>query len=247
MIIYPTIQLMEGRCVSLFRGRTEEPTIWHVDPLEKAKEFYAAGAEWMHITDFDAMEGDYRNFDLILSIIRQVGISVQLGGGFRSQERIEEWIDLGVGRVVLGTLAVQNPDWAKRAAKFFPDQIVISVDVWQGSVMISGWRGKSAIPPEKLVEFYHYSPIAGYIVTDIDSSVDERESSLALITSFAKLAQSPVIASGLIRTCDDVSRLKYVPNVAGAMVGTALLEKTVELDEALAIAQPIPETRAEFI
>ena len=142
MVIYPTIQLMEGRCVSLFRGRTEEPMIWHVDPLEKAKEFYAAGADWMHITDFDAMEGDYRNFDLILSIVRQVGISVQLGGGFRSHERIVEWVDLGVGRIVLGTLAVQNPDWAQRAAKIFPDQIVISVDVWQGAVMIGGWRSK---------------------------------------------------------------------------------------------------------
>ena len=234
MIIYPTIQLMKGRCVSLFRGRTEEPMIWHVDPLEKAKEFYAAGAEWMHITDFDAMEGDYRNFDLILSIIRQVGIAVQLGGGFRSQERIAEWIDLGVGRIVLGTLAVQNPEWAKRAAKFFPDQIVVSVDVWEGAVMIGGWRNKSAIPPENLIEHYRNSPLAGIIVTDIDSSVEQREGSLAVVTS-------------LVRTCDDVSRLKYVPNVAGAIVGTALFEKTVELEEVLAIAQPTPESRAEFI
>ncbi|MDE0531230.1 MAG: 1-(5-phosphoribosyl)-5-[(5-phosphoribosylamino)methylideneamino] imidazole-4-carboxamide isomerase [Albidovulum sp.] len=247
MIIYPTIQLMNGRCVSLFRGRTEEPRIWHVDPLEKAKEFYAAGAEWMHITDFDAMEGDYRNSELILSIIRQVGIAVQLGGGFRSQERIAEWIDLGVGRIVLGTLAVQNQAWAKRAAKLFPDQIVVSVDVWKGSVMIGGWRNKNAIPPEKLIDSYLYSPLAGFIVTDIDSSVDQRESSLALVTSLASLARSPVIASGLIRTSDDVSRLKYVPNVAGAIVGTALLEKTVELEEALAIAQPTPESKAEFI
>ena len=238
---------MNGRCVSLFRGRTEEPMIWHVDPLEKAKEFYAAGATRMHITDFDAMEGDFRNSELILSIIRQVGIAVQLGGGFRSQERITEWVELGAARIVLGTLAVQNPDWVKRAAKLYPDQIVIAVDVWQDAVMVGGWRNKSAIPPKDLIEYYRYTPLAGIIITDIDASIEQRDGSLALITSLAELASSPVIASGLVNTVDDVSRLKYVPNIAGAIVGVALFEKTLELEEALAIAQPTPEARAEFI
>jgi phosphoribosylformimino-5-aminoimidazole carboxamide ribotide isomerase len=104
MILYPMIELLDGRCVSLFRGRTEEPQIWHLDPVEKAKSFVEAGAQWLHITDFDAMSGDERNADLIREIILTAGIQVQLGGGFRSLERIAYWIDQGVGRIVVGTL-----------------------------------------------------------------------------------------------------------------------------------------------
>ncbi len=135
MILYPMIELLDGRCVSLFRGRIDEPHIWHVDPVAKAKSFAKAGAAWLHITDFDAMSGDERNTDLIREIIRTAGISVQMGGGFRSLERIAEWIDHGAGRIVVGTLALHQPDMVKEAAKLFPDQIVLAVDVFEGFVV----------------------------------------------------------------------------------------------------------------
>tara|TARA_R110000765_G_scaffold281059_1_gene378417 strand:+ start:320 stop:727 length:408 start_codon:yes stop_codon:yes gene_type:complete len=110
MMLYPMIELLDGRCVSLFRGRTEEPQIWHVDPVEKAKSFAKAGAEWIQITDFDAMPENERNADLIREIILTAGIQVQLGGGFRSLERITDWINQGVGRIVVGTLALLQPE-----------------------------------------------------------------------------------------------------------------------------------------
>jgi len=115
MIIYPLIELQEGRCVSLHRGRTEEPQIWHVDPVKRALEFVEAGAEAIQITDFDAMSGDERNAELIREIIRAVHVPVTLGGGFRTMERIEEWIDVGVARIVLGSVAVYQPALVKEA------------------------------------------------------------------------------------------------------------------------------------
>ena len=99
MIIYPTIELQNGQCVSLNKGRLEEPVLWHIDPVERACGFAAAGAEWMQITDLDAIEGNFCNADLIQTIIRAAGIPVQLGGGFQSRTRVEEWIDKGVGRI----------------------------------------------------------------------------------------------------------------------------------------------------
>ena len=117
MIIYPTIELQAGHVVSLFRGRLEDPNIWHVDPIESAQAFAAAGAEWIHVTDFDGVAQTGGHRDLLLELIRQTGAPIQLGGGFRSYETIAEWIDLGAGRIVVGTLAATAPDVVKQAAK----------------------------------------------------------------------------------------------------------------------------------
>lgn len=140
MMIYPTMELQNGRCVTLEKGRLDEPQIWHVDPVETARSFAAAGAEWMHITDFNAIEGDFSNEDLIAEIIRAVGIPVQLGGGMRTREHVEHWIDRGAGRIVIGTLAARDPQLVQELAKHHPDQIVLAVDVYQGQVMTDGWR-----------------------------------------------------------------------------------------------------------
>lgn len=247
MILYPMIELLDGRCVSLFRGRTEEPQIWHLDPIEQAKKFAKAGAEWLQITDFDAMSGDERNADLIREIIRVVGIPVQLGGGFRSLERIATWIDYGTGRIVVGTLALLQPDLVKEAAKLFPDQIVLAVDVYEGVVVSDGWRQKSAFTPSAFLKAFDSSPFAAIIVTDIAANIGDAEDSLALITQLAGEAPTPVIARGLTRTLDDLARLKYVPSVSGALIGRALFDHSIDLKAALEVVQPEVGRRAEFI
>jgi len=247
MILYPTIELLDGRCVSLNRGRLEEPHIWHVDPVEKAVEFAAAGAEWLHVTDFDAVQGSDANAGLVAEIIRRAGIPVQLAGGMRTRERVEHWIDQGAGRVVVGTLGAQNPALVKAWAKYHPDQIVLAVDVWQGKVMTEGWRETSAFEPEGFIAAFADAPLAAVLVTDIDSDIDDADASLGLITGLAGAAKTPVIASGLVRVLDDISRLKYVRNVAGAIVGRALFRKSFALAEALAVVASAPEPVAEFI
>jgi len=247
MLIYPTIELQHGRCVTLDKGRLESAVIWHVDPVETARGFAAAGAEWMHVTDFDAVEGRDENTDLIEQIIRAAGIPVQLGGGFHSRDAVERWIDKGVGRVVIGTLAARDPELVRELTRQYPDQIVLAVDVWQGQVMTDGWRNAGAFAPKTFIDAFGDAPFAGIIITDIDSDMEEVEAQLGLIAGLAANARSPVIASGVVRSADDIARLKYIPNIAGALVGRALFRKSIDLKEALELAQPDQEPVAEFI
>lgn len=247
MQIYPTLEIQNGRAVSLHRGRLEEPQVWDTDPIEAVKGFAAAGASWIHVTDFDAVEGNAPQDDLMRELIRAAEIPLQVGGGVRSRERISHLLDMGVGRVVLGTLALSWPDLVKEAAKFHPDQIVLAVDVFEGKVMSHGWREKSAYAPGDFIDWFAEDPLAALLVTDIDSDLGENEASLALVTELAERSRHPVIASGLVRTLDDVSRLKYVRNVAGAVVGRALFNRSVDLEAAVALAaQPLEEV-AEFM
>lgn len=182
MLIYPTIELQNSKPVSLYRGNLDEPQIWHVNPLEKALEFARAGAEWIHITDFDAIadQGNSNN-DLIENMIAEVPASFQVGGGIRSMQRIEEWIEAGAGRVVLGTVATLNPDLVKEAAKFFPDQIVLAVDVIDGHIASHGWKEKTAYLAEDFIRLFEEDPLAGIVVSDINVDLDLNEDSLGLI------------------------------------------------------------------
>lgn len=246
MMIFPTMELQNGRCVSLARGQLENPMIWHVDPVETARGFASAGADWIHVTDFDAVAGEDTNADLMAEIIRTVGIPVQLGGGFRTRERVEHWIDRGVGRIVVGTQAVWNPDLVRELAKYYPDQIVLAVDIWQGQVMTEGWRSPSAIRPEDFIAAFAEAPLAAVIITDIAGSIHEGEAALGQISALAAGARAPVIARGTVHSADDISRLKYIPHISGAMVGRALFTKDVDLAEALALARPEPEPVADF-
>lgn len=238
MIVIPSMEIQKGRCVTLNRGRTSEPVVWHVDAVEKAREFSQAGAEWMQITDIDAVLGEDASEDLILEIIRHSTMPVQLAGGFRSLERIKLWFELGVGRIVVGTLAVLRPDIVKAAAKLHPDQIVLAVDVWQGKVMTHGWTEPSAITPTALISEFANDPLAAIMVTDIDANIDFRESSLDLISELAALSRTPLIASGMVTCLGDIDRLRALPNIAGFLVGTALYNKTIDLEEALRLARP---------
>ena len=204
MIIYPTIELQNGRCVSLFRGRIEEPQIWHVDPIKKAIEFAQCGSEWVHVTDIDGVAETGGNGEILKEMIRRSGASLQIGGGFRSLDTIAEWIDLGAGRIVVSTMAVTNPQLVKEAAKFFPDQIVLAVDVFEGKIVSHGWRTPSAFEPEDFIANFAEDPLAAIIITDISTNIGDTEEPLALIAALAEFSTAPVIARGLSRSLDDL-------------------------------------------
>lgn len=247
MILYPTIELQNGRCVSLIRGRIEEPELWHVDPLKKVQEFVEQGAEWLHVTDLDAVKGLNTNRALITEIIRSAGIPVQLGGGFRSAARVEEWFGIGAARIVIGTLGVQMPSVVKELVAHHPGRIALAVDVWKGKVLVDGWRTSSALTPEALIEAYGQTPFAAIIVTDVDADTAGTEASYSMLATLADMVKVPVIASGAVRTIDDVARLKFASHIAGALVGRALFNRTIRLGEALAEAQGEAGEVAAFI
>lgn len=246
MMIYPTMELQNGRCVTLDKGRLEDAMIWHVDPVETARSWSAAGAEWMQLTDFDAIEGRDTNASLVEEIIRSAEMPVQLAGGMRSREQVEHWIDKGAGRVVIGTLAARDPNLVKELAKLYPDQIVLAVDVWQGRVMTEGWRSQSAFTPEAFIDAFAGTPFAAILVTDIDSDMEDLDAQLGLISGLAEKSRTPIIASGVVRTADDISRLAYIHNISGAIVGRALFRKTLDLKEALSVASSAREPVAQF-
>ena len=247
MMIYPTIELQNGRCVSLHRGRIEEPQIWHVDPIAKARGFAADGAEWMHVTDLDWVTGGDGSAGIVEDIIRHAGIPVQIGGGFKSLDSIARWIDKGAGRIVVSSLAAQNPDIVKQAAKRFPDQIVVAVDVFRGQLLTNGWRDTAAITPKDFIGAFEDDPLAAFLITDIDADIRDSDGSLGLVTQLADGARSPVIVRGLSRSLDDIARLKYVPFISGAIIGRALFDKSISLSDALAVANARPGPTAEFI
>ena len=247
MIIYPNIALRGGRCVNLLRGRIDEPVTFDADPLEVAKSYAQAGAEWLHVVDLDAVAGTGSNAELIRDIIGQANAPVMVGGGIRSAEIVREWFEAGAGRMVFGTAAVNSPRMVKELSYAYPDQIVLSVDVWQGKVMIDGWRTSTVFSASEFVRQFDGWPLSQIIFTDIDHDLELPESSLALITKLASETSTPVIASGFARSLDDIASLKYLYNISGAIVARALFEGVFTLEEALAVANPSPEPVAGLV
>ena len=247
MIIYPYIALRGGRCVNLVRGRIDEPVVYDFDPLEMALGLAHAGAEWLQVVDLDAVAGTGDNEALIRSIIRHANAPVMVAGGIRSMERVRHWADAGAGRMVLGTAAVRAPHLVKEASFAFPDAIVVSVDVWRGFVTIDGWREQTAFNPVDFVHQFDGLPLSQIIVTDIDRELALPESSFALVSKVASETATPVIASGLARSLDDIAELKYLYNISGAVVGRALHDGSFTLQEALEVAQAPAEPIAAFV
>jgi len=231
--IIPCLEIKEGQCVSLQRGCTDQPIFWPDDPVAKAREFAAEGVSWIHVTDIDGLHGFTVNDTLKHDIIRQAGTAIQLGGGLRSQSRIENWIECGAGRIVVGTLAVLDPDQVKSLAKSYPDQIVVAMDIWQGRVLIHGWTEPSAITPHDFVRAFEGSPLAAILMTDIDADIEDRDRDLECLARLAEASTSPVIASGVVHAAEDIRPLRTIPNVTGVIVGTALFRKHVDLQDIL--------------
>ena len=247
MIIYPYIAIQGGRCVSLMRGRVDEAHVYDIDPLEAAAEFARKGARWIHVVDLDAVTAQGSNEALIRQMIWKTEASIQVAGGIRTVDQARAWADAGAGRMVFGTAAVHFPQWVREASYAMPDQIVVSADVYQGRLMINGWREETAYDVFDFVHWFDGWPLAQIIVTDIDRDLELPESSMALVSRVAMETATPVTASGLARTLDDIAELKYLYNISGCIVGRALYEGGYTLEEALEVAKPTPEPIAEFV
>ncbi len=238
MIIFPDIELQAGKCVNLMRGQMDQPVIYDADPIKAAQKFQEQGAEWLHVVDLDAVDRrEADNTDLITEIIKTVHIPVQVGGGIRTMAWIDEWIERGAGRVVVGTLAVRDPQLVKEAIAKHPGKVVVSVDARSGQVVADGWKETTVWTPLEFARQFELTDVAGIIFTDIDRDDDLPESSLATTTNMATSLVIPIIASGTVKTLDDISTLRYLPNIAGAITGRALFGGAFSLEEAIEVAQ----------
>ena len=236
MILYPAIDLKDGQCVRVLHGDLSTATVFNTDPGAQAKAFAAAGFHWVHVVDLNgAVQGKAVNASAVEAILSSVSIPVQLGGGIRSLPDIERWIEAGVSRVILGTVAVKQPEVVIEAARQWPEQIAVSVDVRTAKVAVDGWTADSDLDAITVAKRFEDAGVAALIVTDIDRDGTVMGFNVEAFGAMADAVSIPVIAAGGLASVDDIVKLKArkgVP-VSGAVLGRALYNGAI--DPALAL------------
>jgi phosphoribosylformimino-5-aminoimidazole carboxamide ribotide isomerase len=230
MIIFPAIDLKQGKCVRLFKGDMNQATIFN--PANQAKEFEDAGFKFLHLVDLDgAIAGKSMNEESIKEILQAIKIPVQLGGGIRTLEDIEKWLKLGINRVILGSVAKKNPDLVIEACKKFPGQIVIGIDAKDGMVATEGWVETSEISAIDLAKKLEHCGAAAIIYTDISRDGTLTGFDFDGTKELAESLSIPVIASGGISNLEDVLKVKSLEEfgVIGSIVGRAIYDKKVDV------------------
>jgi phosphoribosylformimino-5-aminoimidazole carboxamide ribotide isomerase len=238
MILFPAIDLKEGQCVRLKLGDMNQATVYNTDPAAQAKAFEDQGFEWLHVVDLDgAFAGESRNGSAVHSILKATGNPVQLGGGIRTIEHIERWLELGLARVILGTVAVRNPDLVRFACRRFPGKVAVGIDAKGGKVAVEGWAEASTLGVVELAKQFEGAGVAAIVYTDID-----RDGVLAGINwestiALADAVSIPVIASGGLASLDDIRRMTMpdASKLAGAISGRALYDGRIDPQQALSI------------
>ncbi|HZT51025.1 MAG TPA: 1-(5-phosphoribosyl)-5-[(5-phosphoribosylamino)methylideneamino]imidazole-4-carboxamide isomerase [Stellaceae bacterium] len=239
MIVFPAIDLKEGRCVRLLRGDMAAATVFADDPAAQARRFAEAGARWLHVVDLDgAFAGESRNGAAVAAVLAATSAQVQLGGGIRSREAIAAWLGRGVARVVLGTVALSDPDLVKAACRDFPGRIVLGLDARGGRVAVEGWARTSEIPALELALRFEDAGAAAIVHTDIERDGAMEGANVAASAALARRLRTPVIVSGGVTTLADLEAVKraQADGVAGAIIGRALYYGRIDLREALALA-----------
>lgn len=227
MRILPAIDLRDGKVVRLFQGDYDNMTVFGDRPLDTALQFKNAGAENLHLVDLDgAKDGEPRNFNIISEIIKESGLKVEVGGGIRTEERIVKYLEAGAERVILGTIAVKNPDFAAEMAKKYGSHIAVGVDARDGFVAVSGWLETSSLPSFKFCRRLKDIGVQTVIYTDIACDGALKGTNLAAYEELSKIGIN-IIASGGISSIAELDRLREM-GVWGAILGKALY--TGELD-----------------
>jgi phosphoribosylformimino-5-aminoimidazole carboxamide ribotide isomerase len=240
LILYPAIDLKGGQCVRLLRGDMNEATVFNDDPADQAAQFVKQGFSWLHVVDLDgAVEGRQVNAKAVADILARVSIPVQLGGGVRTFEAVETWLEAGVSRVILGTAAVREPELVRLAAAAFPEQIAVAVDVRDGKVAVHGWVETSDLTAVDLARRFEDAGVAALIVTDIGRDGTLEGVNVEEVGTVADAVAIPVIASGGIGSVKDLVDLKKRKGtpIAGAVLGRSLYAGAVRPAEALQAAR----------
>jgi phosphoribosylformimino-5-aminoimidazole carboxamide ribotide isomerase len=239
VILFPAIDLKDGVCVRLVRGEMETATVFNRDPAAQAGEFALCGFRWLHVVDLDgAFAGTSVNGEAVRSIRRAVDLRIQLGGGIRERAAIDAWLDLGIDRVVLGTVALRNPDLVREAAHDHPGRIVVGIDGKNGKVAVEGWAEVSEIGVVELAHRFADAGVAAIVATDISRDGAMTGIDADALAGFAREVGIPVVASGGVSSLADVLALKAheKDGIAGAIIGRALYDGRIDPRAAKAIA-----------
>ena len=238
MRLYPAIDLKDGQCVRLFKGDMKAATVYNEDAAAQARRFEAAGFDYLHVVDLNgAVSGSLVNRPVVENIIKAVNMPVQLGGGIRTAESVKHWLDAGVSRVILGTIAVKNPELVKQVAKEYPGQIVVGIDARNGMVAVEGWVKESTLRAVELAKLFEDAGVAAIVYTDIARDGTLEGPNLDETATLAEAVNIPVILSGGIATIDDLRKVKAreASGIEGIIIGRALYENTIQPYDALAV------------
>ena len=236
MILYPAIDLKDGQCVRLLKGDMAKATVFGSDPAAQARQFAEAGCEWLHLVDLNgAFAGRPVNGAAVEAILAAVRVPVQLGGGIRDLATIEMWLEKGVTRVILGTVAVEDPDLVRKAAALFPGRIAVGLDARNGRIATRGWAEETEIMVSDLALRLEDAGIAAIIYTDIDRDGAMQGPNVAATAQLARSTRIPVIASGGVSSLKDLEALRDAGGISGAISGRALYDGAIDLREALAV------------
>ncbi|MEO1274077.1 MAG: 1-(5-phosphoribosyl)-5-[(5-phosphoribosylamino)methylideneamino]imidazole-4-carboxamide isomerase [Pseudomonadota bacterium] len=237
MILYPAIDLKDGKCVRLLRGDMDQATVFGEDPAAQARAFVDAGCAWLHVVDLDgAFAGDARNRAAVEGILGAVDVPVQLGGGIRTRAAIDGWLEAGLARVILGTLAVRDPALVKAAAAAHPGRIAVGIDARGGRVAVEGWAEATELDATDLARRFEDAGVAAIIYTDIDRDGAMAGPNVKATAALARAVSIPVIASGGVSSLDDLKALKDSgAALDGVISGRALYEGKIDLKAAVAL------------
>lgn len=234
MVIIPAIDLKGGECVRLLQGREDEVTSYSKNPSEMAKKWVSEGAELIHLVDLDgAFSGDQKNLESIKAIRDAVDVDLELGGGIRDLDRIDMLIDMGINRVILGTVAVENPALVIEAAQKYPGKIIVGIDAKDGRVAVKGWVEVTSTDAMELAAAMEQQGVAGIIYTDIARDGMMTGPNISAMRSMVDQVDIPVIASGGVSKMEDIEKLMMINDLWGIISGKALYEGTVSLSEAI--------------
>ena len=236
MILYPAIDLKEGRCVRLVQGDMAQAVVFNDDPAAQARSFEDQGFPWLHVVDLDgAFAGAPMNAGAVEAILARVSLPVQLGGGIREMRTLEGWLAKGVARVIIGTAAVRDPAFVHEAARLHPGKIAVGIDAKDGRVAVEGWAQTSSMTAEDLGRRFEDAGVAAIIYTDIARDGILKGLNVEMTLALAEAVKIPVIASGGLASIEDVHRLLQ-PDcalIAGAITGRALYDGRIDPRAAL--------------
>lgn len=235
MKLFPAIDLKDKQVVRLYKGDYNQMTVYGTNPLETAKEFKAKGAEYLHVVDLDgAKDGDNPNFSIVADLAANSGLKVEIGGGIRNEEIIKRYIDAGVMRVILGTVAISDPDFVADMVNKYGDKIAVGVDMLNGKVATHGWTNVSEVDGFEFCEKLDKMGVATVICTDISKDGAMQGTNRELYKEMVKRFKFDTVASGGVSTLEDVSALNEM-DIYGAILGKALYTGAIDLADAVKI------------
>ena len=234
MKIFPAIDIKDKKCVRLLKGNFDNQTTYTQSPFDQALKYKDAGLLNLHIVDLDgALSGELVNIKIIENIIKKLNITIQIGGGIRSIEKIQAYIDIGVDKVILGSAAIKNPDFLKKACSAFKEKIALGLDAKKGKLSVSGWKETVNQTAEDYLKRVNRHGFSRVIYTDIDRDGTKTEPNIEETINIAKISSAPVVVSGGISSIGDIKKIKKLNklNIEGVIVGKAIYDGDIKLSD----------------